>query len=249
LQQLLGRIYEAIGKRVTSLRGQVAVLLVQPPDEDSAGLVEELCWEAGFVPANQQVIAVQYLIGQGAERRSFDPRRLFSVWAKECTSPVAYEGEPPPEVDRLVRQLRRKVEGIRSIDLCYDLGDTAFGRTSQEQVATLTEAARTDPLNITSLIAQANLLLQTGRHQEAREKALAATLLASGEPAAWMSLGMIESERGEFDEAIRALEKCLQLDPLYRNALYLLLLCYSQVGRTAEAEELAARLRSLGGWL
>ena len=62
-----------------------------------------------------------------------------------------------------------------------------------------------------------------------------------------MSLGMIELERGEFDDAIRALEKCLQLDPLYRNALYCLLRCYSEVGRIAEAEKLAARLRSLGG--
>jgi tetratricopeptide (TPR) repeat protein len=249
LQQLLGWIYEAIGKCVTSLRGQVAVLLVQPSDEDSAGLVDELCREAGFVPANQGVIAVQYLIAQGAERRSFDPRRLFSVWAKECTSPVAYEGEPPPEVDRLVRQLRREVEGIRSIDLCYDPGDPAFGRTSQEQVAALAEAARIDPQNAAALIAQANLLLQIGRHQEARQKARAATLLHSEEPAAWMSLGMIEAKRGEFDEAIRALEECLQLDPLYRNCSYLLLHCYSQVGKTAEAEELAARLRSLGGWL
>ena len=145
LQQLLGRIYEAIGKRVTSLRGQVAVLLIQPPDEDSAGLVDELCWEAGFVPADRQVIAVQYLIAQGPERLDLDPRRLFSVWAKEIISPVVYKGEPPPEVDRFVRQLRRKMEGIQSIDLCYDPSDPTFGRTSQEQIARLAEAARTRP--------------------------------------------------------------------------------------------------------
>jgi tetratricopeptide (TPR) repeat protein len=82
---------------------------------------------------------------------------------------------------------------------------------------------------------------------EAKSFSLRATILAPGDAVAWVLLGESEKDLGEYAAAISHLNKAIDIDPLRRDALVSLFLCYEKIGDAQSAQEIWSRIAALGG--
>lgn len=73
-----------------------------------------------------------------------------------------------------------------------------------------------------------------GNLTAAIERAQQAALLAPSE-GAFFQLGFLRYQNGDYADAISALQRAIEINPIYANAKYFLGLAYAQEGRTAEA--------------
>ena len=98
---------------------------------------------------------------------------------------------------------------------------------------------------------QVRLLIEVlrGNKKTAEAKALALRARASApdDPDSWVALGESEKDLGEYPAAISHLIKALSLDPLKRDALVSLFLCYEKTGDAQNAQETWSRIEALGG--
>ena len=82
---------------------------------------------------------------------------------------------------------------------------------------------------------------------EAKTLALRATVSAPNDPDSWVALGESEKDLGEYRAAVSHLNKALSLDPLKRDALVSLFLCYEKTGDAQNAQKIWSRIEALGG--
>ena len=256
LDVLLGRILEALGKKLIDLTGQMQVVLIQlVGGDDHAKLVEDICFRAGFTPLLQAHPAAFYLL-DALRGKGFLKWRPYSLWQKMSDNgQQAYVGEWPPEVEHLVRMLRLNGLEPNLVSTTYDPADPFFGgwqaRTETEMIEEFLQRAEVaaDQYQIDTLPLQIGLLLQLGKINEAKEKAQALTRQHSDEAVGWILLGQTEMASGHFQAAAEAFEKANAIDPVARAAMFFLAQCYEQLGDITKAEMWSARWRSLGGGL
>ena len=86
----------------------------------------------------------------------------------------------------------------------------------------------------------AEVLLDAGDLQQSEPLFAPLTKIAATEPAAETGLGRISASRGQYEDAIRHLERAVALFPELGAAHYALARAYRAAGRTADAERAAA---------
>ena len=181
-----------------------------------------------------------------------DPRReIVTVSKLGISDELSYEGETPVETDRLVRELRA-VAPIRSMSTNFDPSGTDpaslfFGGKTEEmeqQCRRRVEEAPEDMVQVRLLI---EILRGSKKGVEAKSFALRATVSAPDDADSWVALGESEKDLGEYPAAISHLNKALSIDPLKRDALVALFLCYEKTDDKEHARETRSRIEALGG--
>lgn len=105
-------------------------------------------------------------------------------------------------------------------------------------------------LAIKSDFTAARLLLsqisaRTNDLAKAEEEALNVVRLAPEDPLAWYNLGLVLYTRKSYDNAAVALERAVQLEKDYANALFTLGLAYHQLGRSTDAMSMFDKVSAL----
>ena len=256
LDVLLGRVLEALGKKLTDLTGKMQVVLIQPMDEDDhTKLVEDICFGAGFTPLAQGHPALYYLLVAFKKPGGILNWRPYSLWQKMSDDGYAYVDETSPEVEHLYRMFRLNGLELNCGAVRYDPTDPLFGdlqaRTETEMIEEFLQKVQiyADQHQVNTLSLQIVSLVKLGKINEAKEKAQALTCQCSDDAIGWLLLGQIEMESGRFQAAAEALEKANAIDPIERLVIFLLAQCYQQLGDTTKAEMWSARWHSLGGSL
>jgi tetratricopeptide (TPR) repeat protein len=116
---------------------------------------------------------------------------------------------------------------------------------------TIDESEGQDPIKLLSItIAKrlsllSNQLLVDGRTEDARDVAIAATLLEPANAKWRVQLGMVQSLLHNINFARSSFEIAVMLNPEHTNALYFLGIIYMSDGRLDEATELLERALSV----
>lgn len=90
-----------------------------------------------------------------------------------------------------------------------------------------------------------NVYLRTNRHRDAGQLLQELVREQPGNAGAWQDLGVAMAGSGEFDDAVAAYEKALQIAPNYRLAWSNLAHCYARFGYMDRAKVAAANANSL----
>ncbi len=255
-KQLWELVHQALSKTLTSHKGLRQFLLFQPV-EDSPQELEEMkhiCKKAGFehFAGASSPLGFFCIVSLKKAGLPVDPRReIVTVSKLGISDELSYEGETPVETDRLVRELRA-VAPIRSMSTNFDPSGTDpaslfFGGKTEEmeqQCRRRVEEAPEDMVQVRLLI---EILRGSKKGVEAKSFALRATVSAPDDADSWVALGESEKDLGEYPAAISHLNKALSIDPLKRDALVALFLCYEKTDDKEHARETRSRIEALGG--
>ena len=255
-RELLGLVHKELGKTLKSHKGLRQFLMFQPVEVNPKALDEmkRICKEAGFEHFAGANSPLGFFCKMSAKKAGlpFDERReIITVSRLGISDELSYAGDTPLETDRLVRKLRG-VAPIRSMSTNLDPGadDSAslFLRGKREEME---QQCRREVEKSPEDMAQVRLLIEVLRANkktaEAKALALRASVTAPNDPDSWVALGESEKDLAEYPAAIAHLNKALGLDPLKRDALVGLFLCFEKTGDAEKAQEIWARLEALGG--
>jgi tetratricopeptide (TPR) repeat protein len=254
--QILSAAHKVLSKTLKSHKGLRQFLLFQPVDDNPQVLDEmkRTCREAGF----------EHFAGANSTLGSFcmwsleksgltlDRRReIITVSSLSISDELSYAGETPAETDVLVGKLRM-LAPIRSMSTNYDpaandLVSLFFGGNIEEMERECRRAVAESPENIVQLRLLVEILRGNKKNAEAKALSWRATVSAPDNPDSWIALGETEKDLEEYPAAISHLNKALSLDPLRRDALIGLFLCYEKTGEKEESQEIWSRIESLGG--
>ena len=248
---LLDEIHRALGRQLVDLSGHVQVILVQPSESHGQAAVETLARDAGFAPCGNELL-VRHLFMDGFKRGLMDFTLAYTAWQKTCVpNTVGYAGATPPDIERLVRNLRVKLGDVHTGLASYDPTDTSpmglllQGR-SAEVIAALRSQLAADPTDGDALDALIGMLSAEEEFDEASELAKVATTLEPDNAARWAMLGTIEWRAGRLRPAAEALQTSLELDPANAMGTRTLAECLYELGDEHTAARLFARARALG---
>lgn len=118
-------------------------------------------------------------------------------------------------------------------------------KNTDAAIADLVMAVKLKPDFAAAYYLASQIYASNGDFASALPPALSAAQVASGDPLAWYNLGAIAYAGGDFTNAALALERALDLQPQYANALYTLGLSYYQLGRVDDAKRIFAQLNKL----
>lgn len=118
-------------------------------------------------------------------------------------------------------------------------------KNTDAAIADLVTAVKLKPDFAAAYYLASQIYASTGDFASALPPALSAAQVASGDPLAWYNLGVIAYASGDFTNAALALERALDLQPQYANALYALGLSYYQLGRVDDARRIFGQLNKL----
>lgn len=255
-RQLLESVYAALSKTLKNHKGLRQFLIFQPV-EDNPRLLDEMkqiCKKAGFEHFAGASSPLGYFCIANARKAGllFDVRReIVTVSSLIISDELSYAGDTPLETDRLVRKLRVEAP-IWSVSMNFDpMGNDPmsllFGGKMEEMEEQCRRAVEQSPEDMEQMILLIEILRGNKKIAEAKAFALRATILAPDNPNSWLVLGESEMDFGEHLIAISHLNKALGLDPLKRDALVGLFLCYEKIGDTEKTKETWSRIESLGG--
>jgi tetratricopeptide (TPR) repeat protein len=183
---------------------------------------------------------------------AFDERReIVTVSKLTISDELSYEGDTPVETDRLVRSLR-EVGNLWSTSTNFDPNaqdsvSLFFSGKREEFERQCRQAVDESPDDMGQLKLLIEVLRGNKKAAEAKSFALRATIAAPNDPDSWVTLGGAEKDLEDYATAISHLQKALALDPLKREALVSLFLCYEKTGDAEKAHEIWSRLEALGG--
>ena len=112
-------------------------------------------------------------------------------------------------------------------------------------IAVLREALELDPLFTRARIVLSEMLGELGRHEEAVEILFAVPEVAAGDPELQKRLALELHRAGDFDGALQAIDRVLEVEPSDYAALYLKTVILNLQGNNDEAVQLARRLMAL----
>ncbi len=118
-------------------------------------------------------------------------------------------------------------------------------KNTDAAIADLVTAVKLKPDFAAAYYLASQIYASTGDFANALPPALSAAQVASGDPLAWYNLGAIAYAGGDYTNAAIALERALDLQPQYANALYALGLSYYQLGRIDDAKRIFGQLNKL----
>ncbi|MBI2030322.1 tetratricopeptide repeat protein, partial [Candidatus Kaiserbacteria bacterium] len=118
-------------------------------------------------------------------------------------------------------------------------------KNTDAAIADLVIAVKLKPDFAAAYYLASQIYASTGDFASALPPALSAAQVASGDPLAWYNLGAIAYAGGDYTNAALALERALDLQPQYANALYALGLSYYQLGRVDDAKRILGQLNKL----
>jgi tetratricopeptide (TPR) repeat protein len=255
-KEVLAAVHGALSKSVRSHKGLRQFLMFQPVETDPHILEEmkEICREEGFEHFGGSESPLGFFCLMNAKKRgaAFDVGREIATVSKVSLSDeLFYEGETTTETDRLIRRLRM-VGTVWSISAAFDPDaqnsmSLFFEGRKGELEQQCRQALEESPEDVTRLRLLIEVLRGNKKIAEAKLLSLRATIAAPEDPDSWISLGVSEKDLKEYVPAIAHLKKALDLDPLRREALVGLFLCYEKIGETESAEGIRARIEALGG--
>lgn len=91
------------------------------------------------------------------------------------------------------------------------------------------------------LMLQGLMLSQSGRYTESREYFLKVTIMAPDNPDAWYYLGMSEYRLNQSEDAMKAFNKSLEINPDFAYGYYGLSLVYAQQGEIWKQSDAISR--------
>ena len=255
-KQLLGLVHQALSKTLKSHKGLRQFLFFQPVEDNPQALDEMklICKEAGFehFGGANSPLGFFCIVSLKKAGLPVDPRReIVTVSKLGISDELTYDGETPVETDRIVRKLRA-VAPIRSMSTNFDPGATdsaslLFGGKTDEMEQECRRAVEKSPEDMVQVRLLIEILRGNKKPAEAKSFALRATVLAPDDPDSWVALGESEKDLGEYQAAISHLNKALGLDPLKRDALVGLFLCYEKTADKEKAQEMWFSIEALGG--
>jgi tetratricopeptide (TPR) repeat protein len=165
-----------------------------------------------------------------------------------------YTDEMAPATERLLRELRASIKGMRSLAISFDPNDNNVSsrllRGEDEVVIEeLEKRIALNPSDTSSLELLVSSLLSSGQYKEAKEKAIALTQLRNDDARAWLHLGLACQRLEDFSFAISAFKKVLEIDPLDLLATLGLAHCFEEVGDDEQSAMYFSRAQGLGGGL
>ncbi|MDI1442461.1 protein kinase [Polyangium sp. 6x1] len=255
LSALLREVTEAIGKKpATTTASAMVVVLLKPLQDGKMDRLNELAEQAGFDPISAHHPAAMSLRTELLKRGALAIRDEYVAYQRRADGePMVYEGDTPPVVERLLREVYSECGPVVSASLTYDptstaLGDLFLQDRLDDTIAALRAQVAESPGNVEALSELIHVLTWKGDLAEARAYAELGTRAYPESAYLWSALGMVEQRLGRAQEAAAACETALRLDPLDRIGLVTLILVYRELGRGAEAAELHERLESFGAY-
>lgn len=125
-----------------------------------------------------------------------------------------------------------------SADVHYKIAKTLrLMDKKNDAEAAYRRAIELEPAHILALSDCADLLLETGRNEQAIAMYQAALLLADGKAVTYNSIGMALHSMGKVDEAMRSFQRALEIEPRYTNAHCNMSICLMNLGRLDESLE------------
>jgi tetratricopeptide (TPR) repeat protein len=255
-KEVLEAVHAALSKSLRSHKGLRQFLMFQPVENDLKLLDEmkEICAEAGFehFGGAESPLGFFCLITAKKGGLEFDERREIATVSKVSLSDeLSYAGDTPMETDRLVRRLR-EAGPIWSISTNFDPDardsfSLFFGGKKEELERQYRRAVEESPEDMMNLKVLIEILRGNEKLNEAKSLSLRATVSAPEDPESWISLGQSEKALKEYSAAIAHLKKALDLNPLKREALVGLFLCYEKISEAESAQEIWSRIEALGG--
>ena len=233
LDALLASAYEALELAVVDLHGYTVIVLLQPRD-DVLGELEPVWCEAGFDRIEPLQLHTSLLLSEAVRRGALDLYWPYAVIQKTYSeSAWSFEDKTPPDVDRLIRQFRRTVDSpIFTADQPLPPGSVIMDKDIIRGIGELSDKLRGNPDDAPARSNLCMLLMEHGRHREARDLAVAGTRIHRTDPKIWENLGIAEMELGNYADAIPALSQSLQLRPNQPSSYVLVL--YSAWRRPGE---------------
>lgn len=117
----------------------------------------------------------------------------------------------------------------------------------EEGERTLLDAAKADPADVEPVLALATFYRRAGAEDQSFEMLAEATRRAPGDAGIWSDYGQEASKRTDYDEAERAFEAALAIEPALWPSVVGLAALYERTNREGELDALRARAEASGG--
>lgn len=274
LKQLLSAINMDMKKELVEDKELVHVFVAQVSSDDVSKLAE-ICSKHGFSPVSHVNGILRYPLFKGLRSGVFDSRVIQHIFGQMNKNTLDNNVDPhlpiisgwqirirqqePMYVDgtaliveKLLRELRVFIRGLRSVAAYFDPTDNSFNSyffrgEDKKALEVLRSTLAENPLNSEILALFISTLLTLKEFREAKEKALVLVQLQPNDPQGWLCLGFAYRGLDEYENAIGSLKKVLEINPLDIVATSVIANCFEQIGDTEQANSYFTRLQGLGG--
>jgi hypothetical protein len=219
LQRLIDEAESKLDKKRLPLADSQVILLLQNVDEAMATEIDRGARSSGFERVSEDLTPCRILAIDAIRRNHFQVgpfiafRKNYGKDAGHC-----YKEETPPDVDRLVRQIRSQDPSVRSVSRVVPA--TLFGIDRALQEGRFEEVARilegyllTDSGNPLYLMYLVHALTRLGRHDEAKARGKLAASLHPDNADLQASVAVAYIAVGDYSDAIFYLERAVDLSP------------------------------------
>lgn len=254
LAELLSQVQETLELKLENLHGHILVVIFQCADAAEQNAIIDECKRAGFDQVPKRNFVVANTILEGVKRGVFESTEHIHAWQKRADSTtLSYAGETPPEIEALIRNVRERARNVKSISTSYDLDAfdpvTAASLTGDFAKAQylLEQELVKSPNEPATMAVLTEMLCAQEKYEQALKPARGVTALTPEDARSWITLGRIEAQLGQSREAIKSLQRALELDPTQAAAMFLLAHLHAELGDDAKANVWRARCDALGG--
>lgn len=254
IRELTTQINRILGNTAEPDDKHYLVLALQGDTPEDDAKIISICQSMKFRRLKNRSYALMTLMIDGQSKGTFDRKRpALGFISQEPVAGAGGDSRMPSAVDRVIRQLRLQLVNFRSASLSfqpddprfqYDLDPNLMSHDIDKLVAEIEAGPTVDPANLKGLV---ELLRLADRFEEALGYSRRLVEILPGDSRCHATLGMLELQVGNIDNAIEALRDSASLDPANATYLWYLGHAYEKKGDLEQARHWHSRSHSLGG--